>query len=169
MNVRNHIHLTGNLGTNPDTGKLVNGRAVTSFRLATNKYYRNAEGERRTSTEWHTVKAFGKLAELFDEHLSKGSAISIVGSMHYRSWTDKYDQPRRTAEVIAEEFTFLGRKADAVPYETPEEHLSLAAEPLPTEATITKPQKQRTKRGSGRSRRSTNMGEVIESVEALEA
>lgn len=108
MNVRNHIHLTGNLGADPKTVTLESGIAATEFSLATNEYYRDRDGNRQTKTEWHRVKAYGKLAELFDQYLEKGSQISIVGSMKYRKWVDKFEQPRSTAEVIAEEFTFLG-------------------------------------------------------------
>ncbi|MEM9528423.1 MAG: single-stranded DNA-binding protein [Bacteroidota bacterium] len=109
MNVRNHIHLTGNLGENPKTVILDSGTIATAFSLATNEYYRDKEGNRQTRTEWHRIKAYGKLAELFTEHLMRGSQISIVGSMRYRRWTDEYDQQRVTAEVVAEEFTFLSK------------------------------------------------------------
>lgn len=107
MNVRNHIHLTGNLGADPKTVTLKTGTVATEFSIATNEYFRDAEGERQTRTEWHRVKAYGKMAELFDQYLEKGSQISIVGSMRYRKWVDQFEQNRTTAEVIAEEFTFL--------------------------------------------------------------
>ena len=109
MNVRNYIHLTGNLGADPKTHALKKGGFVTKFRLATNEYFRDKEGQRQTRTEWHNVAAYGKLAELFAEHLAKGSQVSLVGSMHYRRWEDKFEQVRYTPEVKAEEFTFLSR------------------------------------------------------------
>ena len=109
MNVRNHIHLTGNLGADPKTTTLKTGTVATEFSLATNEYTRDADGNRMTRTEWHRVKAYGRLAELFDQHLRRGSQVSIIGSMRYRKWTDRYEQNRVTAEVIAEEFTFLSR------------------------------------------------------------
>jgi len=113
MNVRNHIHLTGNLGADPKTLTLESGLRATEFSLATNEYFRDKEGNRQTRTEWHRVKAYGKLAELFDQYLERGSQVSIVGSMRYRRWTDQYEQPRIAAEVIAQEFTFLsgGKRA----------------------------------------------------------
>lgn len=115
MNVRNYIHLTGNLGAAPTTFVLPSGGLTCRFSLATNEYYRNKEGEKVTRTEWHVVKAYGKLAELFVEHLDKGSQISIVGSMRYRKWEDKFGQKRITPEVTATEFTFLSssRQAEA--------------------------------------------------------
>ncbi len=107
MNVRNYIHLTGNLGAKPTNLVLPSGDLLCKFSLATNNNYRNKDGERVQQTEWHTVKAYGKLAELFTQYLEKGSGISVVGSMRYRKWEDKFGQPRVAAEVIAEEFTFL--------------------------------------------------------------
>lgn len=114
MNVRNHIHLTGNLGADPSTVTLKSGQLATEFSLATNEYFRDGAGNRQTRTEWHKIKAYGKLAELFDEHLKRGSQISIVGSMRYRKWMDKHEQVRTSAEVVAEEFTFLssGNRSD---------------------------------------------------------
>lgn len=120
MNVRNHIHLTGNLGAAPKTVTLKSGVVATEFSLATNDYYRDAEGNRQTRTEWHKVKAYGKMAELFTQYLHRGSQISIIGSMRYRKWTDQFEQNRIAAEVIAEEFTFLGsgkREPQAEPTE----------------------------------------------------
>lgn len=119
MNVRNHIHLTGNLGADPKTVTLKSGTVATEFSLATNDYYRDAEGNRQTRTEWHKIKAYGKLAELFSQYLHRGSQISIVGSMRYRKWVDQFEQNRLTAEVVAEEFTFLGSgKQEAAAPET---------------------------------------------------
>lgn len=110
MNVRNHIHLTGNLGTDPKTVTLKTGVVATEFSLATNEYFRDAEGNRQTRTEWHRIKAYGKMAELFNQYLKRGSQVSIIGSMRYRKWVDQFEQNRTTAEVVAEEFTFLSNK-----------------------------------------------------------
>ena len=108
MNVRNHIHLTGNLGADPKTVTLDSGTTATEFSLATNDYYRDRDGNRQTRTEWHRVKAYGKIAEIFDQYLDRGKEVSIVGSMRYRKWVDKHDQNRTSAEVIAHSFSFIG-------------------------------------------------------------
>jgi len=161
MNVRNHIHLTGNLGADPKTVTLSTGKLATEFRLATNNYYRDSEGKRQVTTEWHRVKAYGKLAELFDTYLEKGSQISIVGSMRYRKWVDKHEQSRSTAEVIAEEFTFLssGRKQKKEAYTTEVNHEMLVA----AEPTSIKTNRRRTKKATA------EYGEVIEAAEAIDA
>jgi len=129
MNVRNHIHLTGNLGADPKTVTLKTGQLATEFSLATNEYYRDAAGNRQTRTEWHRIKAFGKLAELFDTHLKSGSMISIIGSMRYRKWLDKFEQVRTSSEVIAEEFTFLSSGKPSISKETKEGSGDLVAAP----------------------------------------
>ncbi|MCX8210879.1 MAG: single-stranded DNA-binding protein [Lewinella sp.] len=166
MNVRNHIHLTGNLGADPKTVILKTGKAATEFSLATNEYYRDKQGERQTRTEWHRVKAYGKLAELFDQHLKRGSSISIVGSMRYRKWVDKHDQTRTAAEVIAEEFTFLSgsrKNRDEVMVEDTHGEM-MVAEPV-----AKKTSSRRTKSAARPKRPTADIGEVIEAVEALEA
>jgi len=149
MNVRNHI-------------------TATEFSLATNEYYRDKQGERQTRTEWHRVKAYGKIAELFDQHLKCGSPISIVGSMRYRKWVDKFEQTRTVAEVIAEEFTFLGGSRRDRTEEVLEDahHEMMVAEPVEK-----KTSSRRKKVGAGaRPKKPTaDLGEVIEAVEALEA
>ncbi|TXF90597.1 single-stranded DNA-binding protein [Neolewinella aurantiaca] len=166
MNVRNHIHLTGNLGTDPKTVVLKTGKTATEFSLATNEYYRDKQGERQTRTEWHRVKAYGKLAELFDQHLQCGSPISIVGTMRYRRWVDKFEQTRTSAEVIAEEFTFLGgsrkNKEEAMIEDAHE--AMMVAEP------VAKKTSSRRKKTAARPKTPTaDIGEVIQAVEELES
>ncbi len=108
MNTSNFINLIGRLGDNPKTKTLESGTTLTTFSLATNEYFRDRDGNRQTRTEWHRVIAFGKLAELFDQYLRRGEQVSIVGSMRYRKWTDKYEQARTSAEVVADSFSFIG-------------------------------------------------------------
>lgn len=165
MNVRNHIHLTGNLGADPKTITLPSGTMTTEFSLATNKYYRDAEGNRKSTTEWHRIKAYGKLASLFDQYLVKGSQISVVGAMQYRSWVDQFKQNRRSAEVIVDEFTFLdqGGKPRPEAFQTEPAHEMMVAEPSPA-----KTKKRRAKTAARPTKATANLGEVIESVEALE-
>lgn len=107
MQLRNTITLIGNLGSDPAIRTTEAGLTIAEFSLATNETYRDRNGDRKTRTEWHKVKAFGKLAETFAQHLSKGSQICLAGSLRYNKWIDKYDQVRNTAEIVAHSFTFL--------------------------------------------------------------
>lgn len=107
----NFIHLIGNLGDTPSSRTLPNGQQVINFNLATNDSYKNREGERIQRTEWHQVKAFGKTAEVMARYLRRGSKVSLVGTLRYRKWVDKFEQKRLSAEVIVESFEFM----DAAP------------------------------------------------------
>ncbi|MFT5999342.1 MAG: single-strand DNA-binding protein [Neolewinella sp.] len=115
MQVRNSITLIGNLGSTPKVITTDAGLTITEFSLATNEYFRDKDGNRQTRTDWHKVKAFGKLAEIFGKYLNQGSQVAIAGSLRYNKWTDKHDQVRNTAEVVAHSFTFLsgGKQQEA--------------------------------------------------------
>lgn len=126
MQVRNSITLIGNLGSNPETRTLPSGRLVTEFSLATNDYYRDKNGDRQTRTDWHRIKAYGKLAEIFDQHLAKGSQVCIAGALRYGKWIDKHDQVRTSAEIVADSFTFLSAGKSA---EVEGDMASMVAEP----------------------------------------
>lgn len=130
MQVRNSITLIGNLGGAPEVRTTEAGLTITSFSLATNETYRDKNGDRQTRTDWHKVKAFGKLAEVLGKYLDQGSQVCIAGALRYNKWIDKHDQVRNTAEVIAHSFTFLsgGRQQEA----EAELENDLAAEPTPS-------------------------------------
>lgn len=115
MQVRNSITLIGNLGGAPEIRTTEAGLTITSFSLATNETYRDKNGDRQTRTDWHKVKAFGKLAEVLGKYLDQGSQVCIAGALRYNKWIDKHDQVRNTAEVVAHSFTFLsgGRQQEA--------------------------------------------------------
>jgi single-strand DNA-binding protein len=129
MQVRNSITLIGNLGSAPKTSKLPSGRMVTEFSLATNDYYRDKNGDRQTRTDWHKIKAYGKLAETFDKYLEQGSQVCIAGALRYSKWVDKHDQVRTSAEIVADSFTFLsgGKQQQA----EADMEVSMASEPAP--------------------------------------
>lgn len=146
MQVRNSITLIGNLGTNPKVTTTDAGLTITEFNLATNDYFRDRDGNRQTRTDWHKVKAFGKLGDVLGKYLEQGSQVAIVGSLRYNKWIDKYDQVRISPEVIAHSFTFLsgGRQQEA------EQELSEAAEAAAT-----------TKKGRGKKKTAQPTEEVI--------
>ncbi len=110
MTASNLIHITGNVGGEIRSTTLPSGQCATEFNLATNDYYKDKTGNRIQRTEWHRVKAYGKVAEVLAEHLGKGSKIAVVGTMRYRNWTDKFEQPRKVAEVYLDSFNFVGSK-----------------------------------------------------------
>ncbi|MCP9234480.1 single-stranded DNA-binding protein [Lewinella sp. JB7] len=137
MNVRNSVTLIGNVGQLPICKTLPSGSRVIEFSLATNDTYRNREGEKIDRTEWHRVKAFGKVVDVLERYLTKGTQIALTGALRYNKWTDKHDQQRTTAEIILEEFSFLGSKErNSTEIDAEPEFAEMAvAEPAPKKTT----------------------------------
>ena len=106
----NAVFLLGNLGRDPEIRFTQNGTPCTRFSLAVTTQWGENE-----HTEWARVVAFGKLAEICEQYLSKGDAAVVQGRMQTRSWEDKTGNVRYLTEVIANEVTFLGRRADSAP------------------------------------------------------
>lgn len=112
MAVNNSITLIGHLGRDPELLRTKTDTEFVKFSLATSETYRDSQGDRQTRTQWHDVIAFGKLAEILFKHLKKGQEIAISGRLEYNEWTDKNDAKRKTAQVIASEFNFVGGKKE---------------------------------------------------------
>ena len=109
----NKVILIGNLGQDPESRFTPQGTAVTSFSIATNESWRDANGDIQDKTEWHRCVMFGKSAELAGELLKKGQLLYTEGKLQTRNWEDKDGIKRYTTEVVCEMFTMLGRKMDA--------------------------------------------------------
>ncbi len=137
MQVRNSVTLIGNVGQLPTVKTLPNGSRVIEFSLATNDTYRNRQGEKVTRTEWHRVKAFGKVVDVLERYLTKGSQLALTGAIRYSRWTDKFDQQRISTEIVLEEFTFLGSRdrGDAEASYKAEPNVAEVAEPAPKKTT----------------------------------
>jgi single-strand DNA-binding protein len=127
----NKVMVIGNVGTDPEMRYTANGRAVTSFRVAANRSFTTAEGERREETEWFAVVAWQKLAEQCSQYLQKGRRVYVEGRLQTRSWDTPDGQRRFRTEVIADRVIFLDR-AMGVPL--PEEGESETVEAETTEA-----------------------------------
>lgn len=106
MASRNLVILIGHLGRDPELKYLPTGTTVTNFSLATKEKNRNEE-ER---TEWHSIVAFGKLAEVCDEYLKKGSLVYVEGSLRTRSWDDKDGNKRSKTEITCNNMQILDKK-----------------------------------------------------------
>lgn len=107
----NKVILVGHLGRDPETRHMPNGDAVCTVSVATSETWKDkAMGERKEATEWHRVLFFGRLAEIAEQYLRKGSAIYLEGSLRTRKWTDKTGQERYTTEIRADTMKMLGGK-----------------------------------------------------------
>jgi single-strand DNA-binding protein len=103
----NKVILIGNLGRDPEIRYTPSGQAVASFTLATTDVRTNKDGEKQELTEWHRIVAWGRLAEICGEYLSKGKMVYIEGMLRTRSWEDKEGRKRWTTEVIARNMQIL--------------------------------------------------------------
>lgn len=107
MGALNKAMIIGNLGQDPELRYTGSGTAVCNMRVATNDSWTNPEGEREERTEWHTVVAWGKLGEICNEHLRKGSQAYFEGPLQTRQWEDKEGNTRYSTEIKAKEVQFL--------------------------------------------------------------
>lgn len=107
----NKVMLIGNVGNDPEMRFIANGNPVTSFRVATNRFYTTPEGERKQETDWFSVVTWNKLAEQCNQFLAKGRLVYVEGRLHNRSWESQDGQKRTRTEVIANRVTFLDRQS----------------------------------------------------------
>lgn len=110
--LKNHVQLIGNVGQEPTITNLENGKKVARFSIATNENYKNNKGEKVQSTDWHTVVAWGKTAEIIENYVGKGKEIAITGKLRTRIYTTDDGNQRYVTEVEAKEVLLLGNKND---------------------------------------------------------
>ena len=108
--IKNHVQLIGNIGQEPTITNLEKGKKVARFNLATNENYKDSKGERQTDTNWHTVVAWGKTADIIEKYVTKGKEIAIEGKLNSRSYQDKEGVKRYVTEIVASEILLLGSK-----------------------------------------------------------
>jgi single-strand DNA-binding protein len=107
----NKVILVGNLGRDPEIRYTANGAAVANFSIATSERWKDKNtGEMQDRTEWHRIVAWGRLAEICGEYLSKGRQVYIEGRLQTREWEDKDGNKRYTTEVVANEMKMLGTR-----------------------------------------------------------
>jgi single-strand DNA-binding protein len=107
----NKVILVGHLGKDPEVRYLEGGVSVTSFPLATSESY-NKDGRKVEQTEWHNIVMWRGLADVAAKYLQKGKLVYIEGKLRTRSFEDKEGFKKYTTEIVAENFTLLGRKSD---------------------------------------------------------
>ena len=117
----NKVILIGNLGADPEIRYMPSGEAVANLRLATTDNWKDKDGNKQETTEWHRVAFFGRQAEVCGQYLKKGSQIYVEGSLRTRKWQDKEGQERYTTEIRGDRMQMLGRRegsGDAPPRES---------------------------------------------------
>lgn len=101
----NKVILIGNLGNNPDVRFTPNGGAIANLSVATSESWKDRNtGQAQEKTEWHRVVIFGKLAEIAQQYLRKGSKVYLEGKLQTRKWQDQQGQDRYSTEVVIDGF-----------------------------------------------------------------
>jgi single-strand DNA-binding protein len=108
----NKVILVGNVGKDPEVRYLDSGVAVASFPFATSETYKNKEGERVTTTEWHNIVLWRGLAEVAEKYVRKGSQLFLEGKIRTRSYEDKEGVRKYMTEIVADNMQMLGKKSD---------------------------------------------------------
>ena len=111
--LKNKVQLIGNLGKAPEVKNTEGGKKLVRFTLATNETYRNAKGEKVTETQWHSLIAWGKLADLAEKYLSKGTEVAIEGKLMNNNYIDKDGNKKYNTEVVVHELLLMGGKPSA--------------------------------------------------------
>jgi single-strand DNA-binding protein len=107
----NKVILIGNLTADPEVKATPKGTYVANLRLATNTYAgKDEQGNRKEETEFHSLVAFGRLAEFAGQYLHKGRAVYAEGRLHTSSWEDTAGQKRKRTEVVLDDLQFVGAK-----------------------------------------------------------
>jgi single-strand DNA-binding protein len=107
--LRNKVQLIGNLGNDPEIITLDSGKKLAKFSLATNEYYKDADGQKQTKTDWHNLVAWNKTAEIIENYVTKGKEIAIEGKLTNRSWDDKEGNKRYITEVVVSEVLMFSK------------------------------------------------------------
>ena len=110
--LKNQVQLIGNVGQEPTITNLESGKKVARLSIATNEHYKNNKGEKVQSTDWHTVVAWGKTAEIIENYVGKGKEIALTGKLRTRTYTTEDGNQRYVTEVEANEILLLGSKSD---------------------------------------------------------
>ena len=108
----NKVIIIGNLGRDPEVRATQSGSKIANLNVATSENWTNKEtGNKEEKTEWHRLVVFGKLAEIVEKYLKKGSNAYFEGRLQTRKWTDKDNQERYTTEIVVDNMTMLGSRA----------------------------------------------------------
>ena len=134
----NKVFLLGNLTRDPGLKFLPSQLAVCEFGLAVNRKFKTAQGEEREEVTFVDVTAFGKTAEVINQHFRKGKSIFIEGRLKFDSWEDKKDGGKRNKlSVVLENFQFIGGKTDGSQADAGGQSQPAPVKPLPQDAAYT--------------------------------
>ena len=103
----NKVMLIGRLGADPDVKFSQGGQPIARLRIATDESFTDRDGNRQERTEWHTVIAFQRTAEICQQYLHKGSLVYVEGKLQTRKWQDQSGQDRYSTEIRVDRLRML--------------------------------------------------------------
>ena len=123
MPALNRVQLIGRLGKDPETHSTPTGKKVVNFSLAVSRRWKSAEGENKEATEWVNVEAWGRVGEICQQYLHKGSLVYVEGRLQTDKYEDKGGETKYYTKVVALSMQMLDRK--------PEDELAAMVEEAP--------------------------------------
>ena len=102
----NKVFILGRVGETPVLKSTNSGSSVTSFSIATNRVWKDKQGQKNEETEWHKIVLWGKTAEIAAQYLVKGQQAFIEGRLATREWEDKKGSKHFSTEIIGEKLQF---------------------------------------------------------------
>lgn len=133
----NKVMIIGNLTRDPELRNIPSGEAVTSFGVATNRVWTNAQGQKQQAAEFHNVVAWRRLAEICAQYLKKGNKVYIEGRLQTREWEGQDGIKRYRTEIVARDLIMLSAPSQAprattgAPMMTPRPQVA-SSEAIPT-------------------------------------
>lgn len=109
----NRIEIIGHLGRDPEVQTFENGTRMAKTSIATSESWTGKDNEEHTDTQWHNLVWFGKVVDVVEKYLKKGSKIFIEGKSTNRSWENEEGKKQYMHEVIVKNFIFLDAKSDS--------------------------------------------------------
>lgn len=106
--------LIGNVGKDPDVQAFENGRKRATFSLATSEKYRDRNGVDQTITDWHNIVVWGPQADIAEKYIRRGMPLFVEGRIKTREYEAQDGQKKRITEILADNFSMLGSKQDAL-------------------------------------------------------
>lgn len=108
MRLRNSVQLIGNLGSDPEIKTMERGK-LAKFTLATDESYKDKEGQKVSATQWHTIEAWDKTAELVEQFVKKGQLIALEGRLRTSSYENNNGEKRYFTNIVAHEVLLLSK------------------------------------------------------------
>ncbi len=110
--LRNRVLLIGNLGQDPEIKSFENEKKLAIINVATNEVYKNAQGEKIESVQWHRCTAWGKLAEILEQYAKKGQEVAVGGKLITRTFENSKGESVSRTEVQINELQMLGARRE---------------------------------------------------------